>query len=132
MNWSAACPSNLARQVASGEFSPEARDWLVKAFSSYLAEAKPDDKSITRALGLDRQSLLRCRDDALREAARLLELESDNDLRFPVAARLAAAVAYHKRLRREPKTDIEYCIATAFSCGQVVPGTTRRLYDLIY
>lgn len=132
MNWSAASPPNLARDVARGEFSPEAREWLAKAFSSYLAEAKPDDKSMARALGLDRVSLTRCRDEALREAARLLALESDNDGRMRVAERVAAAVAYHKRMRCDARTPIESCIATAFACGQWVPRTWRRLYDLIY
>lgn len=117
--------------MANGEISPEARDWLASAFSRYLTEDKPDDKTIARVLGLDRTSRRRCRDEALREAARLLVLESDNDLLYPVATRLASAVAYHKRLRREPRTPIENCIATAFACGQGVPETVRGLYDLI-
>lgn len=127
MIWSVARTPELAQRVAMGDFSPEVRDWLCKAFSSYLAEGK----SIENALGLDRVSLIRCRDEALREAARLLMLERDDDLLWPVAQRMAAAVAYHNRLRRDPQTPIESYIASAFASGQRVPESVRGLYDLI-
>lgn len=124
---SGANPPELARQVSVGEFSPEACAWLENAFYRYLTKNEP----IETALRLDRASRLRQRNEALREAGRLLTLPSDEGHIWPTAVRLADAVKYQARLRRDPQTPVEKTVARAFAAGQKVPCTARQLYELL-
>lgn len=127
MTCPAAIPCELARRVAIGEFPPEVRAWLKDAFSRYLVDAEP----IETALRLDRASRMKQRDDALREAGRLLRLPKDENQVWPVAERLAKAVKYHARLPREPLTPVEKAVAKAFAAYQRVPCTPHGLYRLL-
>lgn len=124
---SIAVPSapELARQVALGEFSPEARAWLAEGFRRHCADGTP----IETALRLDRASRVRIRDDALRAAAALLTLGEDAP--WTVAGRLAAAVVRHERKRGDPSTPLEVALTKAFSTGVRVPSTARQLYAII-
>ena len=127
MTCPAAIPCELARQVAIGEFTPEVCAWLKAAFYRHLV----DDESIETALRLDRASRVGQRDDALREAGRLLRLKNDKNHVWPVAERLAQAVKYHARLPREPLTPVEKAVAKAFAAYQRVPCTPHGLYRLL-
>lgn len=127
MNCSGASAPELARQVAMGEFSADACAWLKSAFVRHLVDEVP----IETALRLDRASRIRQRNEALREAGRLLKLPSDGDCVWPVAERLADAVKYHARLRRDPQTPVEESIAKAFVACRKVPRTARWYYDLL-
>ena len=127
MSLSGANPPELARQVSRGEFSPEACAWLENAFYRYLTKNEP----IETALRLDRASRLRQRNEALREAGRLLKLPSDGGNVWPAAVRLADAVKYHTRLRRDPQTPVEKAVALAFAVCNKVPRTERFLYELL-
>lgn len=127
VNCSGASPPELVRQVAKGEFSSEARAWLKDAFVRYMVKNEP----IETALKLDRASRLRQRNEALREAGRLLTLPSDGEYLWPVAVRLGDAVKYHARLRRDPQTAIEKAVAKAFVSGQKLPCTARQLYEIL-
>lgn len=127
MNCSGASPLELARQVAAGQFSDDVRGWLKNAFVRHLVDEVP----IETALRLDRASRIRQRNEALREAGRLLTLPSDGDYVWPVAGRLADAVRYHSRLRRDPQTPVEKLIAKAFAACPKVPCTARQLYEIL-
>lgn len=127
MYWSGASPTELARQVAVGEFSSDACAWLKNAFVRHLVDEVP----IEAALGFDRASRLRQRNEALREAGRLLKLPSDGNHPWLIASRLADAVRYHSRLRRDPQTPVERAVSQAFAAGLKVPYTARQLYEIL-
>lgn len=127
MHQSGANPIELARQVAVGEFSSDVCAWLQTGFARHLADKEP----IENALRLDRASRIRQRNEALREAARLLEIPDDQGAPWPIAVRLARAIAFRARMRRAPETSIERAIEAVFSPGVSVPSTPRQLYSLI-
>jgi len=75
----------LARLVAAGYLAdPEVAHWLQGAMAKYVT-GEPLEKS----LGLDRASRIRARNDALRDAARMLD---EGRGPWPLAGRLEAAL----------------------------------------
>ncbi len=124
---------DLVRRAAAGDFSPEVATWLKDGFSRYQAG---DD--IGQALGLDRLSLIRDRNAALLEAARLLD---EGGRPWRVAGLLAAAIKRFERriapaLERDPSmplSPVDDAIRRAMETdGQSrVPRTQRTLYELI-
>ena len=122
---SAASPIELARRAADGDFDYEVLAWLQDGFRHHV----DGGADLEKALRLDRVSRMRERDDALRVAAGLLTLGSADA--WPVAGRLAQAVARHKRMRGEPVTLLEKTMAKAFDCGVGVPSGQRQLYRII-
>lgn len=122
--WVASAPE-LARRAALGDFDDQVLAWLTAGFRRHV-----DGEPIEAALRLDRASRTRARDDALRRAAAMLALGSDDA--WPIAGRLAQAVARQGRLRSGPTTPLEDALAQAFAAGVGVPSTQRHLYRIIY
>lgn len=118
-------PADFARSAALGDFRPEVTTWLTEGFRRHLIHGLP----VEAALQLDRASRIRARDKALRTAAELLAMGETNA--WPVAERLARAIARFDRQRGEPSTELEHTLATAFKTGQRIPRTARHLYELI-
>jgi hypothetical protein len=118
-------PPKLARRASLGEFTPEVLAWLSDAFRRHVINGV----ELETAFRLDRASRIRARDDALRRAAALLTL--GDELPWPVAGRLALAVARHQRMRGEPSTPLEAAIDAAFAAGVGVPSEQRQLYRII-
>ena len=127
MNCPSASAAELAHQVSMGVFSDDVCAWLKNAFVHHLVDEVP----IETALKLDRASRIRQRNEALREAGLLLMLPSDLNHIWPSAKRLADAVKYHARLRRDPQTPSEKAVARAFAAGERVPCTPRQLYEIL-
>lgn len=121
----------LARRAAEGDTSPEVVAWIADGLRRHLAG---DD--LEHAFGLDRASRLRERNQALRDAAALLERD---DGPWRCALRLEAAIRrYESRVRplvvRDPYTPlapIDEALRRAFDTGQRIPTTARNLFDLI-
>ena len=121
----------LARRAADGDTSPEVVAWIADGLRRHLAG---DD--LEHAFGLDRASRLRERNQALRDAAALLERD---DGPWRCALRLEAAIRrYESRVRplvvRDPYTPlapIDAALRRAFDAGARVPSTARNLFDLI-
>jgi len=123
--------TELARRAADGDTSPEVVAWIADGLRRHLAG---DD--LEHAFGLDRASRLRERNQALRDAAALLERD---DGPWRCALRLEAAIRrYESRVRplvvRDPYTPlapIDEALRRAFDTGQRIPTTARNLFDLI-
>lgn len=125
--------ANFVRRAASGDFSPEVASWLKNGFSRYQA-----GEDIGHAFGLDRVSLIRSRDAALTEAARLLD---DGGRPWRVAGLLADAIKRFERrvapaLQKDPSiplSPVEEAIRRAMETDGLsrVPRTQRTLYELI-
>lgn len=123
--------AELARRAADGDTSPEVVAWIADGLRRHLAG---DD--LEHAFGLDRASRLRERNQALRDAAALLERD---DGPWRCALRLEAAIRrYESRVRplvvRDPYTPlapIDEALRRAFDTGQRIPTTARNLFDLI-
>lgn len=125
MQGNTSSPSDLARRAALGDLGPDVAAWLADGFRRHVVDGLP----IEAALRLDRASRLRARDDALRRAAALLTLGTD-DL-GSVAGRLSLAVVRHQRMRGAPSTPLEDALAQAFAAGEEVPVSKRHLYRII-
>lgn len=123
--WVASAP-DLARRAAVGDFDDEVLAWLAAGFRRHVVDGEP----VEAALRLDRASRTRARDAALRRAAAMLTLGGDDA--WPVAGRLAKAVARQERLRSGPTTPLEDALAQAFAADVGVPSTQRHLYRIIY
>lgn len=121
----------LARRAADGDTSPEVVAWIADGLRRHLAG---DD--LEQAFGLDRASRLRERNQALRDAAALLERD---DGPWRCALRLEAAIRrYESRVRPlvvrdpyAPLAPIDEALRRAFDTGQRIPTTARNLFDLI-
>lgn len=122
--WVASAPE-LAGRAALGNFDDEVLAWLTAGFSRHV-----DGEPLEAALRLDRASRTRARDDALRRAAAMLALGSDDA--WPVAGRLAQAVARQQRLSCRPATPLEDALDQAFAAGVGVPESQRQLHRIIY
>lgn len=124
---------DLVRRAASGDFSPDVATWLKNGFSRYQA-----GEEIDQAFGLDRGSLIRKRNAALLEAARLLD---EGGRPWHVAGLLAAAIKRFEgriapALARDPSTPlgpVDDAIRRAMEADSQsrVPRTQRTLYELI-
>ncbi|CAM5321156.1 hypothetical protein [Thauera mechernichensis] len=123
--------TELARRAADGDRSPDVTRWLAEGMRRHLAGAELD-----RALGLDRASRLRERNQALRDAAALL---TGDDGPWRCACRLEGAVRrYQARIapllergQALPLSPIDEALRRAFDTGQRVPTTARNLFELI-
>jgi hypothetical protein len=123
--------TELARRAADGDTSPEVVAWIADGLRRHLAG---DD--LEHAFGLDRASRLRERNQALRDAAALLERD---DGPWRCALRLEAAIRrYESRVRPlvvrdpyAPLAPIDEALRRAFDTGQRIPTTARNLFDLI-
>lgn len=80
--------AELARRAAAGDMAPEVLVWVRTGLARHLAG---DD--LEQAMGLDRASRLRQRNQALQEAAALLAPVADP---WPAAGRLAEAVRHYQ------------------------------------
>ena len=125
--------TELARRAADGDVtSPEVARWIAEAMRRHLY----GDDDLAHAFGLDRASRLRERNQALRDAAALLERD---DGPWRCALRLEAAIRrYESRIKpllmRNPYTPlapIDEALRRAFDAGARVPSTARNLFDLI-
>lgn len=125
--------ADLARRAASGDFSPEVATWLKNGFTRYQA-----GEDIGQAFGLDRLSLIRKRNAALMEAARMLD---EGGRPWRVAGLLSDAIKRFERrvapaLERDPSiplSPIDDAIRRAMETDSQsrVPRTQRTLYELI-
>lgn len=123
--------TELARRAADGDTSPEVVAWIADGLRRHLAG---DD--LEHAFGLDRASRLRERNQALRDAAALLERD---DGPWRCALRLEAAIRrYESRIRPlvtraqyTPLAPIDEALRRAFDTGQRIPTTARNLFELI-
>ena len=123
--------TELARRAAAGDTGPEVARWIAESMRLHL-----DGADLDQALRLDRASRLRERNQALRDAAALLERD---DGPWRCALRLEAAIRrYESRVRplvvRDPCTPlapIDEALRRAFDTGQRIPTTARNLFDLI-
>ena len=123
--------TELARRAAAGDTGPEVARWIAESMRLHL-----DGADLDQALRLDRASRLRERNQALRDAAALLERD---DGPWRCALRLEAAIRrYESRVRplvvRDPCTPlapIDEALRRAFDTGQRAPKTARNLFDLI-
>lgn len=121
----------LARRAADGDTSPEVVAWIADGLRRHLAG---DD--LEHAFGLDRASRLRERNQALRDAAALLERD---DGPWRCALRLESAIRrYESRIRPlvvrgpyAPLAPIDEALRRAFYTGQRIPTTARNLFELI-
>ncbi|MDX9718941.1 MAG: hypothetical protein RBT67_16360 [Thauera sp.] len=124
--------TELARRAAAGDTGPEVARWIAEAMRRHLS----GDDDLEHAFGLDRASRLRERNQALRDAAVLLERD---DGPWRCALRLEVAVRrFESRIRpllqRDPYTPlapIDEALRRAFDTGQRVPTTARNLFELI-
>ena len=124
--------TELARRAAAGDISGEVAQWIADAMRRHLS----GDDDLEHAFGLDRASRLRERNQALRDAAALLERD---DGPWRCALRLEAAIRrYESRIKplvaRDPYTPlapIDAALRRAFDTGQRVPTTARNLFELI-
>ena len=122
--------AELAHRAAAGDRDPVVLDWITDAMRRHLAG---DD--LEHALGLDRTSRLRERNEALQAAADLLD---DGNGPWRTACRLQAAIRrYEARIRplldRDPTMSlppIDQALRRACSAGRV-PKTARNIYELI-
>lgn len=125
--------ANLVRRAASGDFSPEVASWLQRGFALYQA-----GEEMNQAFGLDRVSLIRKRNAALLEAAKLLE---DGRRPWHVAGLLAASIQRFEvrvapALEKDPSislSPVDDAIRRAMEtdCQSRVPRTQRTLFELI-
>lgn len=120
--------AHLQRVLSTRCIDQDAGEWIVDALVRWI---HADGVSLEVAFGLDRASRVKHRNAALCEAGRLLRLPNDDGCLWPVVKRLAKAVAYHDRMKRDPQTPVEQAIARAFSAGLGVPGTARQLYEIL-
>lgn len=121
--------TSLALRFVKGDTSPEVMRWLSAGLSGYLAGAE-----LSSAFGLDRVSLLKTRNRALKTAARLLgEAEP-----WELAKLLSAAIKrfetrslplYEKGLKQP--TPVDEALIEAFGTGCRIPKSHRKLYDLL-
>ena len=123
--------TELARRAADGDTGPEVLQWIAAAMRRHRAGADLD-----QALGLDRASRLRERNQALQDAAALLAAE---DGPWRCACRLEAAIRRFEArimpmLERDPGmhlAPIDEALRRAFDTRQRVPTTARNLFGLI-
>ena len=123
--------TELARRAAAGDTGPEVARWITESMRLHL-----DGADLDQALRLDRASRLRERNQALRDAAALLERD---DGPWRCALRLEAAIRrYESRIRpllmRNPSTrlpPLDQALRRAFESGQRIPTTARNLHELI-
>nr|MBL8454784.1 hypothetical protein [Zoogloeaceae bacterium] len=121
---------DLARRVAEGDLSAEVVAWLSQGFHRHLTGGKLDE-----ALGLDRASRLRERNQALHDAAAILAA----DTTWGTAGLLSKAILrYEARILPlvklapgYPLTPVDDAIRRAFDTGQRVPTTARNLFEII-
>lgn len=122
--------SLLARRLADGDNSPDVVQWVSRGVAKYLR-----GEGLYEALGLDRSSLLRERNAALRRAADLLDL---GDGPWKTAGRLAAAIKrfetrtlpLYRRGQASP-SPIDQALLDAFATGCRIPKTQRKLHDFL-
>lgn len=122
---------HLVEKAISGHVDQDVTDWLRDGFNSW----QTGSGNLAACLGLDRASLIRQRNQALREAARLLD---DGSGPWRLAGRLAAAIKrYQQRiaplLRRDPNYplgEIDRALCRTFSAGRP-PTSQRKLYDFL-
>lgn len=125
--------TDLARRAAAGDFSPEVAHWITEALRRHMEAGEP----LEAALGLDRASRLRQRNESLRQAA--AQLATGATSAWDLALRLAGAVARYKgRVRplleaghQVQMTPVDEAIHAAFATGCPVPATARNLYHYI-
>lgn len=122
--------TELARRAAAGDTGPEVLQWIAAAMRRHR-----DGADLDQALRLDRASRLRERNQALQDAAALLERD---DGPWRCALRLEAAIRrYESRVRplleRDPYmalAPLDEALRRAFDAGRC-PTTARNLYELI-
>lgn len=122
--------SLLLHRLAAGDCSPDVVKWLIQGATKYL-----DGEGLDIALGLDRNSLLRERNAALRRAANLLDL---GDGPWKTAGRLAVAIKrletrtlpLYRRGQASP-SPIDQALVDAFATGCRIPKTQRKLHDFL-
>lgn len=120
--------AELARRAAAGDMDPEVLVWVRTGLARHLAG---DD--LEQAMGLDRASRLRQRNQALQEAAALLAPGADP---WPAAGRLAEAVRHYLNrtaplVERDPAralSPLDALLRRAFEAGPRVPVTQNNLY----
>lgn len=117
------------RQLAEGRVDGATLDWLSAAFARYQR-----GEHLEVALGLDRASRIRARDQALLRAAQVLGPASST---WALAVRLAEAVRrfdVRVRPRLVPGDELpplDDALRSAFACRVGVPATARQLYALL-
>ena len=120
-----------AAAVSAGHIDEATRAWLQIAFSQWLAGEK-----LENALRLDRAARLRERNQALLDAAALVDTGAGP---WHTAGKLAQAIRFHRervahRIRRDPATELgelDKKIHRALAIGGRCPTSQRRLHDLI-
>lgn len=124
------------RLASSGplELDVETTQWLYTGFRRHRHRGM----SLNAALGLDKASLRRVRDAALREAAEVLRPGTESE--WQVAVRLADAISRFEtriwpRCRQETEPihlgPMDEAIRRAFRQGVKVPSTPKMLYQLV-
>ena len=121
----------LAQRAAAGDIDSSVSTWLASGFQRHLGGA-----DLVAALHLDRASLVRQRNTALIDAANLLD---DGCGPWKLAGKLAAAIKrFEMRFlpcfsenKTPPSSEIEKALLRAFSTGQRVTKTQRKLYELL-
>lgn len=116
----------LAERIAAGEFPPEVCSWLVDAFRRWQA----GDEPLENLLKIDRAARLRRRDEALRQAARLIDTTGTLTA-WERACRLASALRRHARLAPgSPRGEIDEAIGRAKAAARC-PASSRHLLRII-
>lgn len=130
-------PIDFRDRLASAvtpQLDAETIQWLCTGFQRHRNRGM----SLNAALRLDKASLRRVRDVALREAAELLRPGAESE--WQVAVRLADAISrFETRIwsRCRTGTDVPYlgpmdlALYRAFRQGVKVPSTPKMLYQLV-
>lgn len=122
---------DLVEKVTAGKVDTDVVDWLSRGFSAWQA----GDVGLDKCLQLDRVGMLRHRNAALIEAARLLDKGKGA---WHTAGLLTKAIARHESdvapiLRRNPNHEIG-AIDHALRLALIDPKcikSHKRLYDLL-
>lgn len=130
-NMHAADPVELAQRAAAGDLAPEVAVWICTGLARHLA-----GEPLEHALQLDRASRVRLRNQALRQAATLLD---DGCTAWKLAERLEAAVLRFEsrvwpRIRGESAAElgtIDQALRRAFAADAGMLRCQRALYDLL-
>lgn len=115
-----------AAAVSAGHIDEATRAWLADAFRRWQA----GDEPLENLLKIDRAARLRRRDEALRQAARLIDTTGTLTA-WERACRLASALRRHARLAPgSPRGEIDEAIGRAKAAARC-PASSRHLLRII-